>query len=72
LLEELSLILPVTTATVERAFSAMKFAKNRFHNRIGDQWMNDCLVTYIEKDVFDSIGNDFIMKRFQNMKTRRG
>ena len=57
---------------MERAFSAMKFAKNRFHNRIGDQWMNDCLVTYIEKDVFDSIGNDFIMKRFQNMKTRRG
>ncbi len=37
LLVELSLILPVTTATVERAFSAMKFVKNRLHNRMGDQ-----------------------------------
>ena len=39
---------------------------------MGVQWMNDCLVTYIEKAVFDSIGNKIIIKRFQNMKTRRG
>ena len=38
---------------------------------MGDQWMNDCLVTYIEKDVFDSIDNELIMQRFQNMKSRR-
>jgi C4-dicarboxylate transporter len=65
LLVELSLILSVTTATVERAFSAMKFVKNRLHNRMGDQWMNECLVIYIEKDVFDSKGNEVIMKCFQ-------
>ena len=39
---------------------------------MGDEWMNDCLVTYIEKDVFDSITDDAIMERFQQMKTRRG
>ncbi|KAL7175552.1 hypothetical protein ACSBR2_029200 [Camellia fascicularis] len=55
LLVKLALILPVAIATVERAFSAMKFIKNRLRNRMGDQWLNDCLVTYIEKDVFDSV-----------------
>jgi hypothetical protein len=38
---------------------------------MGDQWMNDCLVTYNESDVFDSIEKESIMQRFQNMKTRR-
>ena len=71
LLVKLALLLPVATATVERAFSAMKFIKNRLRNRMGDQWMNDCLVTYIENDVFDSIDNELIMQRFQNMKSRR-
>ena len=38
---------------------------------MGDQWTNDCLVTYIESDVFDSIDNEAIMQRYQAMKTRR-
>jgi hypothetical protein len=53
-------------------FSAMKYVKNQLRNQMGDQWMNDCLFTYIETDVFDSIENESIMQRFQNMKTRRG
>jgi hypothetical protein len=68
----LSLILLVETSTVERAFSAMNIVKNRLRNRMGDQWMNDCLVTYIEKDIFKTISNEKIMQRFQEMKTRRG
>ena len=32
----LALILLVTTATVERAFSAMNIIKNRLRNQIGD------------------------------------
>ena len=39
----------------------IKFIKNRLCNQMGDQWMNDCLVTYIESDVFDSIYNEAIM-----------
>ena len=38
---------------------------------MGDKWMNDSLVIYIEKDIFDKIDNEVIMKRFQNIKTRR-
>ena len=49
LLVKLTLTLPVTTATVERNFSAMKYIKNELCNRMGDQWMNDCLIVYIEK-----------------------
>ncbi|XP_062100138.1 uncharacterized protein LOC133806020 [Humulus lupulus] len=68
----LALILPVVTATVERVFSSMNILKNRLRNRMGDQWMNDCLLVYIEKDIFNSLDNEVIMQRFQNMKTRRG
>ena len=66
----LALILLVATATVERAFLAMNIIKNRLHNRIGDQWMNDCLVTYIEKDIFKTIKCEEILQRFQNIKNR--
>ena len=68
----LPLILPVATATVKIAFSVMNIIKNRLHNRIGDQWMNDYLVTYIEKDKFKTIKSEKIMQRFQNMKNCRG
>ena len=38
---------------------------------MGNRWMNDCLMVYIEKDVVCSIDNEIIMQRFQNMKTRK-
>ncbi|KAM6547091.1 hypothetical protein CsatB_027827 [Cannabis sativa] len=68
----LALILPVVTATVERVFSSMNILKSRLRNRMGDQFMNDCLLVYIEKDIFNSLDNEVIMQRFQNMKSRRG
>ena len=58
----LTLILLVATATVKRVFSAMNTIKNRLRNKIGDQWMNDCLVTYIEKDIFKTIKCEEIMQ----------
>ena len=64
----LALILPVTTATVERTFSVMNIIKNRLRNQIEDQWMNNCLVTYIEKYIFKTIKCEEIIQRFQNMK----
>ena len=66
----LALILLVATAIVERAFSTMNINKNWLCNQIGDQWMNDCFVTYIEKDIFNTIKCEEIMQRFQNMKNR--
>ena len=43
----LSLILPIATTIIKRAFSAMNIIKNQLRNRIEDQWMNDCLERYI-------------------------
>ena len=36
---ELALILPVATATVERAFSAMSIVKTDLRNKMNDEWM---------------------------------
>jgi hypothetical protein len=66
---KLAMILPVATATTERSFSAMKFVKNMLHNRIADEWMNDYLVTCVEKDVFNNIDNELIIQRFHDMKS---
>ena len=57
----LTLILLVATVTVERAFLAMNIIKNRLRNQMRDQWMNNCLVTYIEKDIFKIIKCEEIM-----------
>ncbi|XP_023729570.1 uncharacterized protein LOC111877281 [Lactuca sativa] len=71
LLLKLALTLSVATSTVERAFSGMKLIKNNLRNKMSDQFMNDCLVSYIEKDVLDSISNDIIIDFFRKMSTRR-
>ncbi|XP_070045896.1 uncharacterized protein [Nicotiana tomentosiformis] len=68
---KLSLILPMATATVERAFSSMEFIKNDLRSRIGDNFLNDCLVCYIEDEVFESVPNDAIIDRFLNMTSHR-
>ncbi|XP_019223336.1 PREDICTED: uncharacterized protein LOC109205114 [Nicotiana attenuata] len=68
---KLTLILPVATATVERAFSSMKYIKDELRSSIGDAFLNESLVCYFEKEVFVNISNDAIIDRFQNMKTRR-
>ncbi|XP_073049004.1 uncharacterized protein [Primulina eburnea] len=67
----LVLILPVATAKVERVFSAMKIVKDRLRNRMSDDWMNDILIVYVEKDIFLTVDNESIVQRFQNMKTRK-
>jgi hypothetical protein len=61
---ELALLLPVATATVERAFSAMKIIKTELQNKMYDGWLNDLMVCYIERGIFRShdlgeIKNDF-------------
>ncbi|EOA28304.1 hypothetical protein CARUB_v10024511mg, partial [Capsella rubella] len=35
------------------------------------QFLNDCLVCFIEKDIFKTITNETVMTRFQDMKDRR-
>jgi len=38
---------------------------------MGDQYLNDCLVTFIEREFFLQVKDSDIIKRFQAMKDRR-
>ncbi|CAN6695411.1 unnamed protein product [Malus baccata var. baccata] len=67
----LALVLPVATVSVERAFSAMKIVKTPLRNKMGDQWLSDSMVVYIEINVFAYIDNEPIIQRFHDMKPRR-
>ncbi|XP_044948731.1 uncharacterized protein LOC123398314 [Hordeum vulgare subsp. vulgare] len=49
---KLVLILPVATASVERCFSAMNIVKCVLRNKMGDKFMSDSLICYVEKDIF--------------------
>ncbi|XP_074362582.1 uncharacterized protein LOC141702871 [Apium graveolens] len=55
---ELIFVLPVATASMERAFSAMNIIKTNLRNKMGDEFFTDCLVCYIEKELFISIENE--------------
>ncbi|KAL6540509.1 hypothetical protein OROMI_024392 [Orobanche minor] len=68
---ELALVLPIATATVERVFSAMKIVKSYLRNRMGDEWMNDSMMVYIEKAVFATVDNEDILQHYQQMQNRR-
>ena len=61
LLVKLVLTIPVATVIIERSFSTMKYIKNELCNRMRDQWMNDFLIVYIEKNVVCNIDNKTIM-----------
>ncbi|CAO2820379.1 unnamed protein product [Amaranthus hypochondriacus] len=71
LLLKLVLLLPVATASVERSFSGMNHIKNKMRNSMGDQLLNDNLVTFLEYDLFRYVSLDAIVQRYQNVRTRR-
>ena len=70
-LVELTLILPVATASVERVFSAMSLIKTDLRSKMGDEWLNDLMICYVEKEIFRSISDDKIIHHFEEMKKRR-
>ena len=69
---KLTLILPVATASVERAFSSMNIIKTYLRNKIGDEWLNDMMVCYVERDIFAGIEDKKIIEHFHGLRDRRG
>ncbi|XP_021972063.1 uncharacterized protein LOC110867246 [Helianthus annuus] len=61
---KLALILPVATARVERCFSSMKHVKTDLRNRMGDDYMNDCCICYIERDLLANVSVDDVIDHF--------
>jgi hypothetical protein len=51
----------------------MKIVKTRLRSRTrDDEWLNDCLVIYVERAVLDNVDDELIIQWFQNMKPRSG
>jgi hypothetical protein len=69
---KLILVLLVATALVKRCFSAMKIVKIVLRNRIGDDFLNDCIICFLEQRLLHSILIKDIIDRFLKMKNRRG
>ena len=67
----LVLTLPVLTATTERAFSAMKLIKITHRNKMENEFLSDCMVIYIEREIADNIDSDAIVDEFSFLKNRR-
>ncbi|CAN1350334.1 hypothetical protein LINPERPRIM_LOCUS42127 [Linum perenne] len=67
----LVLTLPVSTATTERAFSAMKIVKTDIRNKMGDDFLANSLMLFIERDYARKLDIDSIIDDFAKLKNRR-
>ena len=67
----LVLTLPVSTATSERAFSAMKIVKTRLRNTMNDDFLKNCLLVNTEREIADTFSTDTIIDDFYSVKQRR-
>jgi hypothetical protein len=68
LLLKLILLLPVATSSVERTFSAMSLVKTKLRNNTCDSLLDDCLVTYIERDIFFEVNEEDIIETFMALR----
>jgi hypothetical protein len=68
---ELALLLPVATAIIERAFSAMKIIKTELCNKITDAWLNDLMMCYVKREIYKGLDLEHIKKAFQSKKNRQ-
>ncbi|KAI9160865.1 hypothetical protein LWI28_012255 [Acer negundo] len=67
----LVLTLPISIATAERAFSAMKLVKTPLRNKMDGNFLTNCMVIYIEREIADIIDLDSIIDEFDYVKPRK-
>ncbi|XP_042415041.1 zinc finger MYM-type protein 1-like [Zingiber officinale] len=66
----LVLTLSVSTATTERAFSAMNLVKTSLRNKMDNDFLANCLVVYIEREFTNSIDVESIINEFDEKSHR--
>ena len=49
----------------------MNNIKNKLRNKMGQEFLNGCLVTFIEREFFLQVKDKDIITHFQNMKDRK-
>jgi hypothetical protein len=67
----LVLTLSISTATIERTFSAMKLVKTRLHSKMENEFLADNLVIYIEKEIVKDFTTEIIMDEFYSVNDCR-
>jgi hypothetical protein len=68
---KLVLLLPVATAGVESIFSIMNFVKSKLSSKMGQNYLNGFLVTFIEREFFLQTKDQDIITYFQAIKDRK-
>jgi hypothetical protein len=68
---KLMLVLPDATAGIERIFSAINTIKNKLRSKMGQKFLNNCLVTFIKREFFLQANDEDIIKYFQATKDRK-
>ena len=63
--------LPISTATTERAFSAMNVIKTYLRNKMEDKFLSDAMMLFIERDITATISTDSIRDDFEVLKRRQ-
>ena len=64
----LVLTFPVSTATTERAFLAMKVVKTSLRNKMENDFLTNSLMLYIEKDITLTFSLDSVIDDFEDLK----
>jgi len=67
---KLVLLLPVATTSVESIF-CNGFSDNKVTKYGGDSLLDDCLVTFTERNIFFEVGEDDIIKIFMSLRKRQ-
>ncbi|XP_060972576.1 uncharacterized protein LOC115696806 [Cannabis sativa] len=60
-----------STATTERSFSAMNIVKTTLRNKMEDEFLSDCLLVYIEREIAKKFSIDSLIDDFRDMQERR-
>ncbi|KAK2655989.1 hypothetical protein Ddye_009041 [Dipteronia dyeriana] len=58
-------------ASTERAFPATKLVKSSLRNKMDDEFLENCMVVYIERELADTIDSDSVIDAFPSLKTRK-
>jgi len=65
------LTLPVSIATTERIFLAMKHVKTMLHKKMKEEFLADSTMIYIERELVEDIDFDSIIDEFYSTKHQR-
>ena len=68
---KLVLLLPVATTSVARVFYTMALVKTKKRNKLVDTLLDDCLVTFIEWDIFFEMDENDVIETFMKFRDRR-